>query len=100
MKTRPQPLPIDDALVEDTKTQIDLMNRSERRVVHRHLLTVSKTANDKSVTDNDNIVACRVSHDDALFLETLVADHGTSVSNWLRDLITAQLKKERSNVAA
>lgn len=101
MRTIPAPLPVDDALVEECESLIKQMNRSERARVHRTLLDERRDARDKSICSNDNIVACRLPHDNADFLETLCADLGTSISNWCRTLITAEIQKEKQrNVAA
>ena len=93
MKT-PEPLPVDDLLIFKCEKLIKKMNRSERKRIHRALLSVSRDANDKLVTDNSNIAATRLSHTDFSSLINICDEHHTDISSFLRKVISREIKRK------
>ena len=93
MKT-PEPLPVDDLLIFNCEKLIKKMNRSERKRIHRALLSVSRDANDKLHTDNSNIASTRLSHTDFERLINICDNAGTVVSAFLRKIISREIKRK------
>ena len=91
MKT-PEPLPVDDLLIFNCEKLIKKMNRSERKRIHRALLSVSRDANDKLVTDNSNIAATRLSHADFERLINICDEKHTDISAFLRKVLSREIK--------
>ena len=92
---RPSSLPVDELLVWKCQRLIETMNRSERARVHRLLIAQSKTAKDKLVTDNTNLVSVRLSRDDFVSVINIVEDENIEVSAFLRKLIQRSLKEKQ-----
>ena len=86
-------LPIDEQLIVTCERLIQKMNRSERKPIHRSLLSVSRDANDKLVTDNSNIAATRLSHGDYERLINICDERHTDISAFLRKVITREIKR-------
>jgi len=91
----PEPLPVDEVLVGKTEKLIRKMNRSERRRVHRTLLEEARTAEDKSITDNSNLVSCRLTRDDYASVLNICDDRGEELSAFLRNIIHKEIKEHQ-----
>lgn len=90
----PAPLPIDELLICNCEKLIKKMNRSERKRIHRALLSVSREANDKLTSDNSNIAATRLSHADFERLINICDASHTDISAFLRKVITREIKRK------
>ena len=90
----PVPLPIDELLICKCEKLIKKMNRSERKRIHRALLSVSRDANDKLVTDNSNIAATRLSRQTYASLINICDEKHTVISEFLRKVITREIKRK------
>lgn len=97
MKTTPAPLPVDDLLIFKCEKLIRKMNRSERKRLHRSLLAVSRSANDKLTSDNSNIAATRLTRDDYASLINICDDTNTDVSAFLRKVVTREIRRRKKN---
>ena len=95
----PSPLPIDELLICNCEKLIKKMNRSERRKIHRSLLSVSRDANDKLVTDNSNIAATRLSHADFERLINICDERHIDISSFLRKVISREIKRKTNENA-
>ena len=98
MKT-PEPLPVDDLLIFNCEKLIKKMNRSERKRIHRALLSVSRDANDKLASDNSNIAATRLSHADFERLINICYERHTGISSFLRKVISREIKRRTNENA-
>jgi len=94
MRPRPDPLPIDEIAVADVCDVVTRMNRSERHLVHTHLLDISRTAGDRIVSDNTNIVACRLTKDECERLRDWCDDRAQTISSFARDAVRDALRRE------
>ena len=93
MRQRPQPLPVDEVLVRKCERLIRTMNRSERSRVHRTLLDEARTAQDKTSTANDNIVATRLPRDAYATLLNMCDDTSTPLSAFMRKVLLHAIKE-------
>jgi hypothetical protein len=91
----PASLPVDDVLVVKCERLIRKMNRSERKRVHRTLLAASRSASDKILTDNRNIVATRLTWDAYVSLINICDEHSTDISTFLRTAIHNAIKEHQ-----
>ena len=89
----PVPLPINEMLIGKCEKLIKKMNRSERKQIHRALLSVSRDANDKLFTDNSNIASTRLSRTDYERLINICTDRRTDISSFLRKVVTREIKR-------
>ena len=95
----PAPLPIDELLICKCEKLIKKMNRSERKRIHRALLSVSRDANDKLHTDNSNIAATRLSHTDYASLINICDEKHTDISSFLRKVLAREIKRRTNENA-
>jgi len=91
----PHPLPVDDLLVLKCERLIRKMNRSERKRIHRTLLTEARYAHDKLSTDNSNVAATRLTRSDYASLLNICEEQNTDLSSFLRRAITKAIKETR-----
>lgn len=97
MKKTPELLPVDEVLIIKCEQLIRKMNRSERKRLHRSLLAVSRSANDKLTSDNSNIAATRLTRDDYASLINICDDSNTDISSFLRKVVTREIRRRKKN---
>lgn len=95
--TQVQASPIDAQLVAAICAEIDVCNRAERARVHDYVVASIREAHDKHLTNNDNVVCARLSHEDASFLTEWTADRGMSLSAIIRTVVRELIRKEYKN---
>lgn len=89
----PAALPVDVEFVSGICDDINHLNRSERRCVHQHLLEVARDADDKSLCNNENIVACRMRQDEHDAIVEWCQDHQTTLSAFARDAVRERFRR-------
>ena len=90
----PPALVINESLVHRVELLLAKMNRSERARVHRSLLQQSRNAHDKLVTDNRNLLSCRLTKDDYGSVLNMCGENSAEISSFLRTLIKTYLREK------
>lgn len=88
---------VNATLLASICAEIDVCNRAERARVHDYVVASMREADDKTVTNNDNVICARVSREDASFLTEWTADHGMSLSAIIRTVVQELIRKEQHN---
>ena len=91
----PEPLPVDELLIVKCERLIRKMNRSERKRIHRTLLTEARSASDKLTTDNSNIAATRLTQTDYTSLINICEEQQTDISSFVRKAVVKAMKEHR-----
>jgi len=97
MRHKPQPLPIDTEMVDAICGDIATLNRSERHKVHQHLLTISRDAHDKLVTNNATIVATRLDQVSYDRLLNICEEQNICISDFARKVLNRAIRQETRN---